>query len=123
MTNLPIILVVLLGIGALMVWSLAWAFYSDPAKGMETATHRPEKLPLVMVDRYLAVGLIQLGLIFFGSLEMVGVFCVAGAVMGLGDGLIYARAGLPHAKHTSSGILALVGLAITLYFIFTGWGG
>ncbi|MDF1727123.1 MAG: hypothetical protein P1U53_05160 [Sulfitobacter sp.] len=123
MTDLPIILVVLLGVGALMVWSLAWAFYSDPVKGMASATHRPEKLPLVLVDRYIAVGLIQLGLIFFGSLEMVAVFCVAGAVMGLGDGLIYARAGHPHAKHTMSGVLALVGLAITLYFIFTGWGG
>ena len=117
MSDLPVIIILLLLVGAIMVWMLAWAFYSDPEKGMAAATHRPEKLPLVMVDRYIAVGLIQLGLIFFGNLQMVAVFCVAGAIMGLGDGLIYARAGHPHMKHTSSGLLALVGLAVTLYYM------
>ena len=117
MTDLPLILVALLLIGAAIVFGLAWAFYKNPEAGMAQATHRPEKLPLVMIDRYIAVGIIQIGLILFGSLEMIAVFCVAGAVMGLGDGLIYARAGHPHMKHTSSGILAVIGLILTLYFI------
>ncbi|NRB03798.1 MAG: hypothetical protein HRU30_11100 [Rhodobacteraceae bacterium] len=120
MINLPIIIVVLLGIGAMMVAALAYAFYRDPEKGMAQATHRPEQLPLVMVDRYIAVALIQVGLIFFGNLEMVAVFCVAGAVMGLGDGLIYHRAGFPHIKHTSTGVLSLMGLMITLYYLAAG---
>jgi hypothetical protein len=90
---------------------------------MAEATHRPEQLPLVMIDRYLAVTVIQIGLFFFGSLEMVAVFCVAGMIMGFGDGLIYSRAGHPHMKHTSSGILALVALCVTLYFIVTSGAG
>ena len=117
--NLPIILLILLGVGAVLTGLLALAFYRDPAEGMAEATHRPEQLPLVMIDRYLAVTVIQIGLFFFGSLEMVAVFCIAGMIMGLGDGLIYARAGYPHMKHTSSGILALVALVVTLYFIVT----
>lgn len=48
---------------------------------------------------------------------MIAVFCVAGAVMGLGDGLIYHRAGHPHIKHTLSGVLALGGLAVTVFYI------
>lgn len=103
-----------------MVLSLAWAFAQGPERGFEMTTHRAEQLPFVMIDRYIAVGVIQIGLIFFGSLEMVAVFCVAGVIMGLGDSLIYARAGHPHRKHTSSGLLALVGLALTLYFLLQG---
>ncbi|QUJ75051.1 hypothetical protein KDD17_08320 [Sulfitobacter albidus] len=117
MTLPPWPLLVLLGVGAVLTALLALAFYRDPVKGMEEATHRPEKLPLVMIDRYLAVTIIQVGLIFFGTLEMIAVFCVAGAVMGLGDGLIYARAKLPHIKHTLSGVLALIGLAVTIYYM------
>lgn len=118
MISLPIPLLILLAVGAALTGLLAWAFYRDPVKGMAEATHLPEKLPLVMIDRYIAVTIFQIGLFFFGSLEMVAVFCVAGAVMGLGDGLIYARAGKPHMKHTSSGLLALFALAVTLYYIF-----
>ena len=121
MTNhLPLILILLLLFSAMLVFVLAWLFYSDPQKAFKFSTHRPEKLPDVMVDRYIGIGIIQVGLIFFGSLEMVAVFCVAGAVMGLGDGLIYARAGYPHFKHTSAGLLAVAALLLTLYFIATG---
>lgn len=119
MMDLPWIILALLLIGGVLTGVLALAFYRDPVKGMAEATHRPEQLPLVMIDRYIAVTIIQIGLFFFGSLEMVAVFCVAGAVMGLGDGLIYARAGHPSAKHTSSGILAVVALMVTLYYIFS----
>ncbi len=122
MMGLPIIILILLGVGAILTGLLALAFYRDPVKGMEEATHRPEMLPLVMIDRYVAVTVIQVGLFFFGSLEMVAVFCVAGMVMGFGDGLIYSRAGYPHAKHTSSGVLAFVALIVTLFYIFKSSG-
>jgi hypothetical protein len=120
MLSLPWILVALLGVGAVMVLSLAWVFYKDPVKGMAEATHRPEQLPLVMIDRYVAVAVIQIGLVLFGSLEMVAVFCIAGMIMGFGDGFIYQRAGHPHMKHTVSGVLALVGFVLTVYFILAG---
>ncbi|MEL6451072.1 MAG: hypothetical protein AAFQ19_07410 [Pseudomonadota bacterium] len=120
MTDLPVIIVLLLCVGTLIVGTLAWTFYADPVKGMAQATHRPEQLPLVMIDRYVAIGVIQIGLVFFGNLQMVAVFCVAGAVMGLGDALIYARAGYPHIKHTVSGLIAVLGLILSLYFIAMG---
>jgi hypothetical protein len=111
---------VLLALGTALVLTFAYAFYSDEEKAFALSTHRREKLPLVMVDRYIAMAVIQLGLILFGSLEMVAVFCVAGAVMGLGDGLIYARAGHTHIKHTASGLFAVFGFLLTLYFINSG---
>ncbi|MEM8577665.1 MAG: DUF4267 domain-containing protein [Pseudomonadota bacterium] len=117
MTDLPLILVALLGIGILIVLPLAYLFATNEARAFEVSTHRPEKLPKVMVDRYVAIAVIQLGLIFFGNLEMVAVFCVAAMIMGLGDGLIYKRAGLPHWNHTQSGLIALAGFVITIYFI------
>lgn len=120
MTLAPVPLTVLLGVGAVMTALLAFAFLRSPAKGMVQATHRPESLPLVMIDRYLGLAIIQLGLIFFGSLEMIAVFCVAGAVMGFGDSLIYARSGHTHLKHTMSGCLAMIGLAVTLYYLLGG---
>ena len=120
MFQLPWILMALLGAGSLLVLSLAWVFYKDPVEGMAQATHRPEQLPLVMIDRYVAVAVIQIGLVLFGNLQMAAMFCVAGMIMGFGDGYIYARAGHPHIKHTLSGVLALVGLVLTLYFIAAG---
>lgn len=117
MTLPPWPLLILLGIGAVMTAILAITFYRDPIKGMTEATHLPEKLPLVMIDRYIGITIIQVGLILFGSLEMIAMFCLAGIVMGFGDGLIYARAGHSHAKHTASGLLALTGFAVSLYYI------
>lgn len=120
MTDLPILLLILLGVGSVLTGLLALAFYRDPVTGMAQATHLPEKLPLLMIDRYLAITVIQAGLFFFGSLEMVAVFCVAGMIMGFGDGLIYARAGHPHIKHTFAGILGFVALCVTVYYIVAG---
>ena len=82
-------------------------------------SHTPTGKAAARHDRSLPCNLCHsiLGLIFFGSLEMVAVFCVAGAIMGLGDGLIYSQAGFTHWKHTITGILALVGLIIALYYI------
>lgn len=117
MIDLPIILLILLGIGTILTGLLALTLYRDPVTGMEEATHRPEQLPLVMIDRYIAITVIQAGLFLFGSLEMVAVFCVAGIIMGFGDGPIYKRAGYPHIKHTASGCIGLVGLIFTLYYI------
>ncbi|MGB3243604.1 MAG: hypothetical protein WBB25_03670 [Sulfitobacter sp.] len=120
MSELPLLVIALLLVGSVLTGLLAYAFWRDPVEGMAQATHHAEKLPLVMIDRYIAVAVIQFGLIFFGSLPMVAVFCVAGAIMGLGDGLIYSRAGLPHMKHTSSGLLAVFAFAVVLFYMFRG---
>lgn len=110
----PLLLQVFLGLAAILVAGLSLAFWRDPEAGMRLATHRKDQLPRVMADRYLAVAVIAVGLIVWGSVEMVAVFFAASAIMGLGDGWIYARAGLPHGKHTATGVLALIALAITL---------
>jgi hypothetical protein len=40
--------------------------------------------------------------------------------MGFADGLIYARAGHPHMKHTVSGVLSVVALGVTLAALAAG---
>lgn len=117
--SLVLLVKICLLLAALLVGVLAWLFWTNPEEGFRQSTHRPEQLPYVMADRYTAVAIIALGLVFFGTLEMIAVFFVAAAVMGLADGAIYARAGLPHWKHTASGLLALVALALTLFTLFT----
>ncbi|MFV1877369.1 hypothetical protein [Nioella sp.] len=100
------------GVTVLILALLAWAFWTDPAKGLEQTTHRLEKLPLVMADRYTAFAVLALVFTIYGDLNvLIALFAVC-AFMGFADGLIYARAGHPHMKHTISGVLSSVALAI-----------
>ena len=100
------------GVTLLILALLAWAFWTDPAKGLEQTTHRLEKLPTVMADRYTAFAVLALVFTIYGDLNvLIALFAVC-AFMGFADGLIYARAGHPHMKHTISGVLSSVALAI-----------
>jgi len=100
------------GVTVLILALLAWAFWTDPDKGLEQTTHRLEKLPLVMADRYTAFAVLALVFTIYGDLNvLIALFAVC-AFMGFADGLIYARAGHPHIKHTTSGVLSTVALAI-----------
>ncbi|WP_306045542.1 hypothetical protein [Nioella sp. MMSF_3534] len=100
------------GVTVLILALLAWAFWTDPAKGLEQTTHRLEKLPTVMADRYTAFAVLALVFTIYGDLNvLIALFAVC-AFMGFADGLIYARAGHPHMKHTISGVLSSVALAI-----------
>jgi hypothetical protein len=100
------------GVTVLILALLAWAFWTDPDKGLEQTTHRLEKLPTVMADRYTAFAVLALVFTIYGDLNvLIALFAVC-AFMGFADGLIYARAGHPHMKHTISGVLSSVALAI-----------
>jgi len=102
------------GITVLILAALAWAFWSDPDRGLEQTTHRLEKLPSVMADRYTAFAFLALVFTIYGDLNvLIALFAVC-AFMGFADGLIYARAGYPHMKHTISGVLSSVALAVAI---------
>jgi hypothetical protein len=93
---------------------LAFAFWSNPARGLAQTTHRVELLPLVLADRYTAFALLAVAILVFGDLRLTAAFFAVCAFMGFADGLIYARAGHAHMKHTFSGVLSVVALGVTL---------
>ena len=102
------------GVTVLILALLAWAFWTDPDKGLEQTTHRLEKLPLVMADRYTAFAVLALVFTIYGDLNVLIIFFAVCAFMGFADGRIYARAGYPHWKHTLSGILSTVAFCIAV---------
>lgn len=104
----------------LILAAMAVAFWRDPDDGLRQTTHRIELLPRVMADRYTAFALLALVLTLHGDLSVLAAFFAICAFMGFADGLIYARAGHPHAKHTLSGALSIGALAITLAALATG---
>lgn len=101
-------------ITVVILGAMALAFWRDPEVGMRQTTHRVELLPRVMADRYTAFAVLALALTLHGDLGLLAVFFGVCAFMGFADGLIYARAGQPHAKHTASGVLSVVALAVTV---------
>jgi hypothetical protein len=111
--TLSLVITVFLGIAVLLVGSLAWLFWTDPERGLRESTHRLENLPSVMADRYTAFGVLGIGMMLFGDYPIITVYFLAGAIMGLCDGAIYARAGHPHLKHTASGVLSLLAMIVT----------
>ena len=100
--------------GAVVTGFLAVIFWRDPEAGMAAATHRAEKLPLVMTDRYVAFAFLALAAAWHGDPGVIAVLFVAFAFMGLADGVIYARAGFPHIKHTAAGVAALIVAAVAM---------
>lgn len=116
---LPVLVDICLVITLLLVGYMAYLFWHDPERGLRETTHRLEKLPSVMADRYTSIAALAVGVLLFGSLEMTAFFFAVCAFMGLADGAIYARAGHPHIKHTLSGVLGLVAMAITLAALAT----
>ena len=102
------------GIGLVMMLAMAYAFWRSPEAGFSLTTHRLEQLPSVMADRYMAFALLLIFMLWYGDLVVLAAFFVIGAFMGLADGFIYARRGLPHWKHTASGILSVAAFGITM---------
>lgn len=102
--------VISLGILAVM----AAAFWASPERGLALTTHRAELLPRVMAGRYTAFALLAVFALVQGDPAFYAAFFAVCAFMGFADGLIYARAGLPHFKHTLSGVLSVVALGVAL---------
>jgi len=101
-------------IAFLVLAGLAYAFWSDPEKGLRQTGHRREQLPLVMAGRYLAFAILAAFLTLYGDLNILILFFAICAVMGFTDARIYARAGYPHGTHTAAGVLSLAALGIAV---------
>ena len=118
---MPVWAVTLCGaVTVLILAAMAVAFWRDPEEGLRQTTHRVELLPRVMADRYTAFAVLALVLTLHGDLTVLAAFFAVCAFMGFADGLIYARAGHPHGKHTLSGVLSVGALGITLAAMATG---
>ena len=111
--TLSLLVTALLAIGVVLVGYMAFLFWTNPDRGLKETTHRVEKLPYVLADRYTAFAVMGLGMIAFGDYPIITVYFLSGAIMGLSDGAIYARAGHPHIKHTASGVLSLLAMGIS----------
>ncbi|WP_306116636.1 MULTISPECIES: hypothetical protein [unclassified Roseovarius] len=106
--------IALSGVGILVTGALALAFLRDPVAGLEQTTHRSEKLPEVMADRYIAFTILALGATLYGDLNVIAVLFATFAFMGFADAWIYARGNFPIAKHLGAGIAALIVVAVAL---------
>ena len=101
-------------IGGLILAYLGALFALAPDRALPQATHRRELLPQVMVDRYAAFALFALAAAVSGDMRIVAVTFAILAVPGLGDAVIYARAGHSFHKHLAAGIGALIVSALAL---------
>lgn len=112
--SLGLLTIVLSLVGALVTGFLSVIFWRDPEAGMIEATHRLEKLPLVMAGRYTAFTFLALAAAWNGDAGVIAGLFVAFAFMGLVDGAIYARAGHSYIKHTTAGVAASIVAAVAL---------
>ena len=106
--------IALSGVGVLVTGFLALVFLRDPVKGMQQTTHRAEKLPEVMTDRYIAFTILALAATIYGDLNVIAVLFATFAFMGFADAWIYARRGFPIAKHVGAGVAALLVVVVAL---------
>jgi len=111
--SLSLLVTLFLLIAIALVGYMAFLFWSNPERGLAETTHRIEKLPYVLADRYTAFAVMGIGMLAFGDYPIITVYFLAGAIMGLADGMIYARAGHPHMKHTASGVLSALAMIVT----------
>ena len=108
MNDLPTGMVLLGGAMTMFVAFLALFFWAAPEKAMAFATHRPEGLPQVMVNRYFVILMMIGGSLYYGRPEVVA-FCFA--VTGIGpahDAWVYYRLGQPYRKHLIPAALSVV---------------
>ena len=94
-------------IGAMIPTYIGALFALDPVRALPQATHRLELLPRVMADRYAAFALFALAAAWSGDMRIIAVTFAILAVPGLGDAVIYARAGHSFRKHLAAGLAAL----------------
>lgn len=100
--------IALSGAGVLVTGALAVLFLRNPVAGLAQTTHRAEKLPEVMADRYVGMVLLAVGATLYGDLKVIAVLFSVFAYFGFHDAWIYARGGFPIAKHVSAGVAGLI---------------
>ncbi len=113
--SLPLPLLILGWVLTLTVVYLAWAFWSDSAKGMEFATHRGEQLPRVMVNRYFVIFMFMGGALVSRDPLWIAYAFAVNAIVPFWDALIYRKAGQPYKKHLVPAALSGVVAGWALY--------
>lgn len=122
MNALPLPLILLGGALTLMVVYLCLIFWIAPQKGMAFATHRPEGLQQVMVNRYFVIFMVMGGALYTGDPAIVTfVFAITG-IGPLHDAWIYFRLGKPCGKHLIPAVLSGV-VAIWAFSLIPAAGG
>jgi hypothetical protein len=106
--TLSTLALILSWLGVAITLALAISFLVSPAFGMAQAQHRPERLPRVMTDRYVAFVALALGATLYGDLKVTAYLFAVFAFMGIADAVIYARSGHPNWKHIAAGVAATI---------------
>ena len=116
---LPSLVYIALIVTVMITGYYAAIFVRNPELALARATHKVELLPQVMTGRYIVVFLFTLGALLFDDLRVSAYLFAVCAFIGFYDGWLYARRGLPHFKHTITGLLAFGALCITLVALAT----
>ncbi|SLN15411.1 hypothetical protein ROG8370_00412 [Roseovarius gaetbuli] len=95
--------IALSGAGVLVTGTLAALFLRDPVAGMAAAQHRADKLPEVMADRFVGMGVLALAATLYGDLKVIAVLFAVFAYTGFHDAWIYARGGFATGTHLAAG--------------------
>ncbi len=115
--------IALSALGTLVTGALAFLFMRDPLSALRLTTHRAEKLPQVMADRYVAMAVLTIGATLYGDMKVIAVLFGTFAFMGFADAWIYRRGGFPIAKHMAAGVLALIVVVVALLALSAEEGG
>ncbi|MDT8327353.1 MAG: hypothetical protein RQ750_08225 [Roseovarius sp.] len=106
--------IALSGAGVLVTGGLSALFLRAPVAGMAAAQHRADKLPEVMADRFVGMGVLALAATLYGDLKVIAVLFAVFAYTGFHDAWIYARGGFPIAPHVSAGVAGLIVSGVAL---------
>ena len=102
-------------LGFVVTGALAVMFLRSTETGMIQTTHRYDKLPEVMTDRYIAFAGLALFATLYGDLRVIAALFTAYAFMAFADAFIYHRGGYPIAKHMAAGIAATLVVFVALF--------
>lgn len=107
------------GVTALVFAGLALLFMGNPKTAFDRTGHKPEGLPRVMADRYIAFAILAGSFTLWGDLRALAVLFAVSALMGCADALIYHRLGFPHIRHSLAGAAGLIAFGTTLAALMT----
>jgi len=93
---------------------LAMVFLFSPQRGLELTKHHADKLPLIMVGRYLFMSMIIVGVVIGGSEELLAYLFMGLAGVAFFDAAIYAQAKRSTLPHIGAGSGALMVSALAL---------
>jgi len=109
-----------------LLTALTWAFVAfvavamvllarNSTRGLSLLQHRVDLLPQAMLVRYGGLGVLAIVAALFNAPRLLFAMLLAFAVIGLGDAVVYRRAGHAFWLHAAVGALAGLG-AVAAFF-------